>query len=310
MKNLILKFGIVSVLVAAGFLAVCAFAFPRFFASSETTDDGLRFSLVSQKQNARPKIGGIGKADVPEAEFQARLARIRQFTDAGSFEELVKEGDEIQAVWAANGGERFAKLILEVMDAFGYSRIRDGHPEVRSLGDKYATVALERADSYSLESEQYLLMRLRSFSDLPSLNDAEVLKLRNSSKLWLHLFSRLERERDPVADPYLTPPLKQLSAPEDPRWSGVVDTAAKAKYEAEMAEYNVKRKWLADQYKLRNLAADLAEPWGTKFLANVYSRPPFSREELSTLLSEHQITESLRRSILKARDDLASSSSQ
>ncbi len=293
-------------LIAGGLLAVCSVALPRFFVSSEAAiDNGDLNPLVSHMRNASPRKVDIGATDIPEAEYKARLALIKQLVDEGNFEELVEEADEIQAVWAINGGERYAKLILEVMNAFGYSRISDGHPEVRGLGDKYATVALERADSFSLESEQYLLMRLRSFTDLPSLNDAEVLKLRNSSKLWLHLFTRLENERDSSADPYLTLQ-KQLSAPENPDWSdGGSNPVAKAKYEVEMAEYNVKLKWLGDQYKLRNLAADLAEPRGTKFLASVYSRPPFSREELSTLLSEYPIAESLRRSILKATDDLA-----
>ncbi len=323
MQKFIFKFGLVSVLIG-GFLAVYAFVFSGFFTSSEAAiNDGQQKSLVMPKQNARPRNVDIGAADVPEAEYRVRLARIRQFTDAGSFEELVKEGDEIQVVWAANGGERFAKLILEVMNAFGYSPISDGHPEVRSLSDKYATVALERADSYSLESEQYLLMRLRYFPDLPSFNEEEALKLRNSSKMWLHLLTRLERENDHSFDPY-TALRKQLVPPEDPRWngvllqmqisppedpssSGVVDPVAKARYQAEMAEYYEKRKKQRDQYNLLNVA-EVAEPWGTKFLANVYSKPPFSREELSTLLSEYPIAESLRRSILKARDDLVPSS--
>ncbi|MGB7209700.1 MAG: hypothetical protein WBD27_13640 [Pyrinomonadaceae bacterium] len=326
MKNPIFKYGIVSMLVTGGFIAVSAFALPSFFASSEVAiDNGEHNSSVSRPRNTRPRSFENGATDVPEAEYHARLARIRQFTDAGSFEELVKEGDEIQAVWAANGGERFAKLILEVLDAFGYSRICDGHPEVRSLSDEYATVALARADSFSLESERRLLMRLRSFSDLPSLNDAELLKLRNGSKLWLHLFTRLERENDHSFDPYialrkqLVPPedprwngvlfQMQISPPEDPSWSGVVDPVAKARYQAEMAEYNEKRKKQGDQYKLLNVA-EAAEPWGTKFLAYVYSKPPFSREELNTLLSEHPIAESLRRSILKARDDLVPGASQ
>ena len=44
--------------------------------------------------------------------------------------------------------------------------------------------------------------------------------------------------------------------------------------------YNEKRKWLLDQYKLRNVE-EVAVPWARKFLANVYSKPPFSRDELN-----------------------------
>lgn len=326
MQKFIFKFGLVSVLIAGGFLAVYAFVFSGFFTSSEASiNDGQQKSLVMPKQNARPRSVENGATDVPEAEYKARLARIRQLLDEGNFEELVKQGDEIQEIWATDGGERFAKLILEVTNAFGYSRISDGHPEVGTLSGKYATVALERADSYSLESEWYLVMRLGYYANLPSFNEEEALKLRNSSKFWLHLLTRLERENDHSFDPYtalrkqLVPPedprwngvllQMQISPPEDPSWSGVVDPVAKARFQAEMAEYNEKRKKQGDQFKLVNVA-EVAEPRGTKFLANVYSRPPFSREELGSLLSEYQIAESLRRSILKARDDLVPTAPQ
>jgi len=306
MKEFVFKFGIASVLIVGGFLAVCVVAFPRFFASSEAAINNRQNALVSPTQNTR--LRSVDNAtDVPEAEYQSRRARIRQLFDESNFEGIVKEGDEIQAVWATTGGERYAKLILEVIYTFGYSRIADGHPEVRSLSEKYATVALERADTYSLESERYLVMSLGYYANLPSFNEAEALKLRNSSKLWLRLLARLERERDTSADPYLALQ-KQLSAPENPYWNDEgSNPVAKSKYEAEMTEYNAKRKWLSDQYRLRNVA-EVAEPWGTKFLANVYSRPPFSRDELSGLLSEYQIAESLRRSILKARNDLVPNS--
>jgi hypothetical protein len=307
MKNTIFKLGMYIVLVAGGFLAVYAFVFSGFFTRSEAAGENRsQNSRVSGTRNVRATNSDIPNADVPEAEYKVRLARIRQLSDDGNFDKLVKEGDEIQAIWAENGGERFAKLILEMLDAFGYSRISDGHPEVRSLSDEYSTTALARADSFSLESECRLLMRLRSFSDLPSLDDAEVLKLRNSSKLWLHLFTRLANERDPSADPYLALQ-KQLSAPENPNWNDEgSNPVAKAKFEQAMKVYYEKRKWLGEQYKLRNLATDLAEPWGTKFLANVYSRPPFAREELKMLLSENPLSDKLKKGILKARDDLAS----
>jgi len=296
------------VLGASCVFAVSALVLAGAFTSSEAaTGDRVGYSVArGTRKTPMKEATNPAAKDVPEAEYRERLARIRQLSDEGNFEQLVKEGDEIQDIWAFDGGERFAKLILEVLNSFGYSRISDGHPEVGRLSAKYAIVALERADSYSLESELYLLMRLGYFPDLPSFNHAEALKLRNSSKLWLHLLTRLERERDSSADPYLGLQ-KQLSAPEDPYWNdgGGSNPVAKAEFEARMAEYNLKRKWLADQYKLRNIA-EVAEPWGTKFLAKVYSRPPFSREELNALLSQYPIAKSLRATILKARDDLAS----
>jgi hypothetical protein len=306
MQNFIFKFGIVLVLIFVGLLAVCAFAFPRFFASSVAAiNNGQQKSLASPTQNARPTNIEKGATDVPEAEFKARLAVIIQLVEDGNFEDLVKEGDEIEEVWRTDGGERYAKLILEVTNAFGYSRICDGHPEVGNLSVKYATGALERPDSYSLETEADLVGKLLYYPNVPSFKEDEALTLRNSSKLCLHLLARLERERDQSADPYLTPPFKQLEEPEEPRWSGVVNPMEKAKFEKEVAKYNERRKWLGEQYRLRNVAAELAEPLGTKFLANVYSRPPFSAEELKALLSDYPIAESLRKGILKARDDLA-----
>ena len=88
MKEFIFKFGIVSVLIVGGFLAVCAVAFPRIFASSEAAiSNGQEDSLISRTQNTRPGSVENGATDVPEAEYQARLARIKQWADSGNFQE-------------------------------------------------------------------------------------------------------------------------------------------------------------------------------------------------------------------------------
>lgn len=233
---------------------------------------------------------GTVATDIPEVEYQARLARIGQFVEAGNFEALLREGDEIQDIWGGNGGERFARLILEITNAGGYSIICDAHPEARNLLEKYAVAALERSDSYGFESEAFLVMKLRY--------------LPNRTHLWLHLLSRLEREKDLSADPYFVPPYRQVDAPEDPRWNRDVDEAAKAKFERERKAYIEELKWLRDQYRLRNIAAELAEPLGTKFLAHVYSRPPFSHDDLESLLDGYTIADSLKKKILKARDEM------
>ena len=291
-------------LIVGCFLTDCVFAVPKVFTTSEAIDESHTDSLTRRVRTTATRMGENGVTDVPEAEYRERLTRIRRLIDQGKRDEIIKEGDEIQDIWAKEGGERYAKLILEVLNSFGYSRIADGDPELGSLAEKYAIVALERADFYSLESEYCLLGRLGYSPDIPSFSASEVVKLRNSSRLWMHLLARLQREKDPSADPYFVDPPKQLDAPEDPRWNGVVDSGAMAAFEKETKVYNEKRKWLSDQYKLRNVE-ELAVPRGRKFLANVYSRPPFSRDELNALLSEYAIAEVLRTSILKARDDLA-----
>src|SRR5438045_8907241 len=115
MQKFIFNFGLVSVLIAGGFLAVYAFVFSGFFTKSEAaTDDRIQSSRVSRTQNRPSESDDVLKTDLPEAEYKSRLARIKQSLDEGNFEELVKQGDEIQKIWATDGGERFAKLILEV----------------------------------------------------------------------------------------------------------------------------------------------------------------------------------------------------
>ena len=278
MQNFIFRFGIVSVIIAGGFLVVCAFAFPGFFATSASvSSNGQQNSPDSRTRNGCLKNIDMGATDVPKVEYDVRLARIAQFLDAGNFQALVKERDEIEDVWGAGGGERYAKLILEVISSFGDSRILHEHPEANDLRDKYATAALARSDSYGIESEVYLARNLRHSAFVPSFTEAEASKLRKSSKMWLHLLTRLECDRDPSFD--LNKALaNQPTPPEDPRFSGVVDPVAKARFQTAMAEYIEQRKRIGYQYKLLNMSSDLAEPWGTKFLANVYSRPPFSRE--------------------------------
>ena len=303
MQNLIFKFGMALVLIVGGFIAVCAFAFPTLFASSEVVDDRLQSSLISRKQNGRPKVVDIDGDDVPEAEYQARLERIREFANAANFEELVKEGDEIQAVWGTGGGERYAKLVLELTSDLGSSEIVHEHPEAMELRDKYATAALARSDSFSIDSELHLAMELRHSAFVRSFNETEALKLRNSSKLWLHLLARLERENDPSFNPYKALSLSNhLITPAE--LAAVKDPVEKSRLEALEAAHQKKLKKYVHQYQLQNVA-EIAEPLATKFLANVYSRPPFRGEELKALLSEYPISVRLKKKILKARDDLA-----
>ena len=109
------------------------------------------------------------------------------------------------------------------------ARIADGHPELGSLAEKYAIVALERADSYSLETERYLLIAFGLYSRYPKFQrDRNSETSQVARDFGCICSARLDREKDLSANPYFVDPPKQLDAPEDPRWNGVVDSAAMA----------------------------------------------------------------------------------
>jgi hypothetical protein len=306
MRKIILRIGLVVGFVVTGFLAASALVSSGLLANSEAaTSNGARNSVVSgtaktpMKNAADPSV-----TDIPETEYKRRLTRIKQLADEGNLQELVKEGDDIHKIWGSGGGERFARLTLEVINAFCLSRVLDENPEAWDLREKYARAALATSDSYGIESELNLVGQISYLAHVSSFSEAEVLRLRTGSRLWLHLLTRLESEKDPSVnlDPYQSLP-NHLTTTYELRSVEIVDPLAAARLRTAETEHQEKLKKISYQFQLRNLS-EIAERSGTRFLANVYSRSPFSREELSALLSEHPIAESLRRSILKARDDL------
>ena len=114
MKSLMFKFGIVSVLIVVGLLAVCALCFSKIFCEllRLAINPGELDLLASRPRNTDARRIVNGDTDVPEAQYHERLARIRRLLDQGKVEEIVKEGDEIQDIWAKGRGRKICEIDL------------------------------------------------------------------------------------------------------------------------------------------------------------------------------------------------------
>ncbi len=296
----------IGLLVVTATLAVSTFVLGRGFFGFEGIASGPARDLIGSKPlkaSVTNEPSSVLK-DVPEAEYLERLARIKRFAHEGNFNQLTKEGDEILETWGPYGGERFARLTLKLIDALGNGGMPDKNPTAWDLREKYAIAALAVPESYSIESELSLVGQLQYYALVSSFSEVEAVKLRNSSKFWLHLLARIEREKDPSVnlDPKQSLPMHLTTAAEL-RKIEIENPLAAARLRLSEAEHQEKLKKIAYQFQLKDFSVT-AEKIGTRFLASVYSKPPFSRVELEALLAEHPIPESLRQRILKARDNL------
>ena len=232
-----------------------------------------------------PRRGQMSRAD-----YEREVVKLDSAVLSRDVNILAAAADEAERTWGAAAGEQYGRFMSDV--SFRLANYFDNFP----LSQKYASLALTHADTFSIDLETHLLGFLtRDLSAGASGEDAESAweKERTAkAKLWLHAWQRLNSQIDRSFDftkiPTTAMPPEGSGLPPGVAPEAIKDPAMRAKYK-EAIEANLK---LANarnhQLKLREL--DRRFPKNAEdYLIKVYSQSPDRIAELREYLGTYGI---------------------
>jgi hypothetical protein len=253
-------------------------------------------------QPAIPGDGGGSKAPhaIRIAELRKQIAALRAKTDVKGLQQL---GVEIKAEWLANKSPTHYQAILELTLAMSSTRTTEAgiNESIRDL----VVAAIDSPGEKPASIVAALLLFLQGDFEYSSgqLNgDDWVKERRTRAERWLKVCKSIREQNAALPKPtgtiYLNiaPPGGRFPSGVDP--SAIKDPILRKKYEEAIAE-NSKR---ADAHrKKRDLedAEKSAAQRAQRYLTEIFSKPPFRKEELTKLLETYQFPKTGRLTILE-----------
>jgi hypothetical protein len=244
-----------------------------------------------------------------QPQSQTERSRLDSLLRAKDLEGLIRAADEIERKWGNAGGQNYGRLMLNVSDAIVNNFRSD---QSFSLSQKYATEALAKAETFSLQLETQLLGFLAR--DLASASGAKsewIRERRTKTKLWLHAWQRLEkginRNFDFSDRPMLNVmPPQETGLPSGAAPEAIKDPKLRARYEAVIAANVKKGREYNRQFEFRYLD-EIFPKRAAEYLARVYSEPPYDLAELRQYLAASHLNQPAIKNLL---DEVAKRISQ
>ena len=242
------------------------------------------------KQTSQVMAESSHRSQMTRADYEREIVKVYNAVLSRDVNILAALGDEAEKTWGAAGGEQYGRLMSEVSSCIASDF--DDFP----LSQKYASLAISHADTFSVRLETHLLGFLtRDLRAGASGEDAESAwdKERSAkAKLWLHAWQRLESQIDRNFDfskrPSKVMPPEETGLPAGVAPEAITNPALRAKYEEAIAA-NMK---LANKsnHQLMLRALDRRFPQNAEdYLIRVYSQLPNRIAELREYLVTYGI---------------------
>jgi len=231
-------------------------------------------------------------------QYLAELAHLHVLVSENNIEGLSSAGEDIERKWGPGGGDIYAHLMIQLS-----SLISNGFPGEGgfSLSQKFTLLALKRADTFSVQTETFLLPYLAR--DIAPRGSDEWAKERSlKTQQWLHAWHRIEKDIDrnfnfddrPMM--YVSPPPETgMRAGVDPK--AISDPIARSKYQAAINANEEKSRRSNQQVELWGLVDPFTKET-EQYLLRVYSEPPYDLAELSQLLTAYNVNEDAKKRLL------------
>ena len=102
------------------------------------------------------------KSALAQDKFEKDLLKIKGFRNAGTFEELISEGDRVEKQWGNIGGNYYGELFVEFLGILSSNRYA-GNNDVMEISRELASQSLKKANTFDLSIEWKLLLFLGAF---------------------------------------------------------------------------------------------------------------------------------------------------
>ena len=265
-------------------------------------------STLSALKSSPPGASAANAVSVPaqplnQAAFDAEMSRLDALIRANDFDGLVTAADQIENTWRKNGGQFYGRLMLEVSNSLANFFSETNRDE---LSQKYASLALARADTMSLRLETMLLGFLtrdlapRAAADAQGVSWAQ--ERSSKTKLWLHAWSRLEKGINRNFD-FSDRPLLNVRPPEETGLpagaapESIRDQKLRAAYKAAIAANAAKAQEYNKQFELKSLDG-LFTKKAEEYIVRVYAKPPYNLDELERHLTASGLDQTIRKRVL------------
>ena len=265
-------------------------------------------STLSALKSSPPEASAANAVSVPaqplnQAAFDAEMSRLDALIRANDFDGLVTAADQIENTWRKNGGQFYGRLMLEVSNSLANFFSETNRDE---LSQKYASLALARADTMSLRLETMLLGFLtrdlapRAAADAQGVSWAQ--ERSSKTKLWLHAWSRLEKGINRNFD-FSDRPLLNVRPPEETGLpagaapESIRDQKLRAAYKAAIAANAAKAQEYNNQFELKSLDG-LFTKKAEEYIVRVYAKPPYNLDELERHLTASGLDQTIRKRVL------------
>jgi hypothetical protein len=261
-------------------------------------------STLSAPESSRPARSAAKAVSDPaqplnQAAFDAEMSRLDALIRANDLGGLVAAADQIENTWQKEGGQLYGRLMLEVSNSLANS-FSGTKPD--ELSQKYASLALARADTMSLRLETILLDFL-SRDLTANTQEANWAKERSDkTKLWLHAWARLENGINRNFDFDDRPLLKVRPPDETALPAGVAPEAIKDQklrvtYKAAIAANAAKTQEYNRQIEFKSLDG-LFTKKAEEYIVRVYAQPPYNLDELERHLTASGLDQTIRKRVL------------
>jgi hypothetical protein len=255
---------------------------------------------LSAYESSAPALSAVSASQpLKQAAFDAEMSRLDALIRAKNLEGLVAAVDEIENTWGKNGGQFYGRLMLEVSNSLANS-FSGTKPD--ELSQKYASLALTRADTMSLRLETILLGFL-SRDLAANTQEANWVKERSDkTKLWLHARARLEKGINRNFD-FNDRPLLKVRPPEETGLpagtapEAIRDQKLRATYKAAIAANAAKAREYNKQIELKSLDGMLTKK-AEEYIVRVYAEPPYNLDELERHLTTSGLDQTIRERVL------------
>lgn len=280
---------VISLLAVLGVGSLAATRIPeiksRFFSANSAAALTPATNQTTPVFAESPRRGQMSRAD-----YEREIVKLDSAVLSRDVNILAAAADEAEKTWGAAGGEQYGRLMADV--SFRIANYFDDFP----LSQKYASLALTRADTFSIDLETHLLgfltRDLRAGSSGEDAESAWEKERSAKAKLWLRAWQRLnsqiDRSFDVTKRPSTVMPPEGSGLPAGVAAEAIKDPAIRAKYEEAIAT-NVKLANMRNhQLKLREL--DRKFPTNAEdYLIRVYSQSPNRIAELREYLGTYGI---------------------
>ena len=261
-------------------------------------------STLSAPESSRPTPSAVNAGSDPakpvnQAAFDAEMSRLDALIRANDLDGLVAAADQIENTWRKDGGQFYGRLMLEVSNSLANS-FSGTKPD--ELSQKYASLALTRADTMSLRLETILLDFL-SRDLTANTQEANWVKERSDkTKFWLHAWARLEKGINRNFD-FNDRPLLNVRPPEETGLptgtapEAIRDQKLRATYKAAIAANSKKAQEYNKQFELKSLDG-LFTKKAQEYIVRVYALPPYNLDELERHLTASGLDQTIRKRVL------------
>ena len=234
-----------------------------------------------------------------QAAFDAEMSRLDALIRANDLDGVVAAADQIENTWGKDGGQFYGRLMLEVSNSLVNSF---SGTKADELSQKYASLALTRADTMSLRLETILLDFLSRDLTAKTQEENWVKERSDKTKLWLHAMARLEKGINrnfafndrPVLK--VRPP-EETGLPAGIAPEAIKDQKLRATYKAAIAANSAKAQEYNKQMELKSLDG-LFTKKAEEYVVRVYALPPHKLDELERHLTASGLDQTVSKRVL------------